>query len=63
MVLGDHLQGRAQEPDRGFLTGGEQIGGNPDHVDDLGGRAIGERGRGQPREDIVFGGARRRSSM
>ena len=53
--LGDELEGGAEQPHRRLLPGGEEVGGDPDHVDDLGQLAVGERGGGQRRQHVVAG--------
>ena len=60
-ILGDEHEGRAEQADGGLLAGGEEVGGDPDDVDDLGDRAVGERRRGEAREHVRRG-ARRHSS-
>ena len=52
-TLADELQGGAEQPHRRLLSGGEEVGGDADHVDDLGQLAVGERRGGQRREHVV----------
>ena len=47
------LERRAEQAHGGLLAGGEQVGGDPDDVDDLGRRAVGERRAGQPGEHVA----------
>ena len=54
-ALGEGLEGGAQEPGRGLLAGGEQVGGDLHHVLHRGERAVGEGGRGQSGHHIVTG--------
>ena len=39
-TVADELEGGAEEPDRRLLSGGEEVGGDTDDVDDLGQRAV-----------------------
>ncbi len=59
-ALTDELQRRAEQSHGRLLAGGEQIGSDPDDIDDLRCRAVGERGGRKPGHDIV---ARRASPI
>ena len=51
-ILGDELQGGAEQADGGLLAGGEEVGRDADHVDDVGRGPVGERRRGQARQHV-----------
>ena len=64
-LVAHHLQRGGQQPHRRLLARGEDVGGHPHDVADLGHRAVRERRRGQPGQHVVArlarGGLRRRS--
>ena len=51
----DHLQRGAQQPDRGLLPGGEDVGGDPHDVADLRHRPVRECRRRQSGQHVVAG--------
>ncbi len=53
--LAEGHEGGAEEPGRGLLAGGEQVGGDLHHVLDRRQRAVGEGGRGQAGHHVVPG--------
>ena len=62
-IVADELQRGAEEADGGLLAGGEEIGGDPHDVDDVGRRR--RRGTSRWRVPVITSsrGLRRRSSM
>ena len=52
-VLGQQLERRGQQPDRGLLARREEVGGDPHDVDDLGCRSVRERRERHLRHDVA----------
>ncbi len=52
-ILGQHLHGCGEHPHRGLLAGGEEVRGQPHHVDDLGRGSVLVGRLRQPGEHVV----------